>query len=455
MQHASLTYDLVRSIKTTQVLGEVVDVQLREAAWAALARLRQQADAAAPLMSLRRWEHALCGNMAGLASVMSTRLAVRLAALMQAPQEMVSEAFVAALLLLRCHRAQYEPLVLAAWQNATSHELMDALAQALMHGGLQGADSNQRLMDGLNSDLLPLKRSAARIIGARRMAVHGAVSAVNTRSQTCHTTFLLVLDLMADGAWPLDARPIARALASGDPDAVHGAERVLQCYGLQSLARRARWQLQEGNDASLLGLEALTFVHDPRDTHRQSDLQLLAQAAKGGRQAPLVAHALGLTGSADGARLALQLLHHCTQEATQEAATQSFACITGIEPRADGAANASGHGPERAQELAVAWGAEAKVKSAAHGLQLYGRPASAEALVHALPHLHVGRWQSLRRLLLGRSAGGARLSPWALVQQQLAELEALDQHVLRAMGANAPGLQDNSLTRALGHMGAI
>jgi hypothetical protein len=74
-------------------------------------------------------------------------------------------------------------------------------------------------------------------------------------------------------------------------------------------------------------------------------------------------------------------------------------------------------------------------------------------MAQAAPLMQVGRWQSYRRLLRMRSGNMVRLSSWALMEQQLGELDAQAPQADRALSLEAPGLRPNPLTAALARLG--
>ncbi len=165
---------------------------------------------------------------------------------------------------------------------------------------------------------------------------------------------------------------------------------------------------------------------------------------------PLVAHALGLSGIKDGASVLLHLIGHTDHLPLQQAAAESFFTITGIESRPNAFMQEGTPAAFLQQELRAAWSPTPKdAQTSPRRHMMFGRPADAAGLLQGLAHMQVGRWQSIRRMLLSRSLGALRLSPWALIQQQMSELHSAQSMVTQTLNSAAPGLLSNSLTHAL------
>jgi hypothetical protein len=126
---------------------------------------------------------------------------------------------------------------------------------------------------------------------------------------------------------------------------------------------------------------------------------------------------------------------------------EAFGAITGVE---DGAAGSDRTAAHRAQDLQQAWALRPPAQRAP---SLFGGPRTAACMAQAAPLMQVGRWQSYRRLLRMRSGNTVRLSSWALMEQQLGELDAQAPQADRALSLEAPGLRPNPLTAALARLG--
>lgn len=436
------------TIKTTAVLGEVVDVQLREAAWSSMARLRQLACPAGSLVALRRSETFLAGNMAGLAGVFNTRLAVRLTHLLHAPQDLATESFVAGFLLVRCDRVRQETQVMTAWQHAPCAETQAQLCLALIHTGIVQPTNQNTLRAAMCSHDAALRRSASSIVLAMRLNVDAQASTLHASARHDVQTARTLLELMAQDLLAAKPDAIAEALQSGDAELRHSAERVLFAHAPFYLAQRARSQLEHGDNPSLLGLEAMALMMLAPHPEAAADLTRLRQASQLGRLGPLAVHALGLTGLPSAALMLLQLLAQSDAPQMPEAILEAFGAITGVEACSSEHTlwqEAQGH-LGVARTLQRAWG---RGNAAAHDATLFGRSPTAAHLIGAIETMQVGRWQSLLRLLHARSHRQVVIDPWALLEQQIQQIIAQKDAVNHAFGPHAKGLRQSMLGAAM------
>ena len=422
------------ALETAPVLGEVVDHQLREAAWSSMARLHQLAQPQGTLAALKRREHYLRGHMAGLASVYSGRLARRLVHILGKPEETPAEAFVAALLLLRCDRARHEGQVFVAWRDANCPALRRQIGLALSHGNLRDAERRVQLVRLLAADDLALRHAAADVVGRLRLDVSPVCPAVAALPVSADVNGM-VLRLMSQRAWPADAERLARALGHADVD--------LACAAEAALARR---HLEADGAASLVGLEAMAAMWRGNAAHANDELRAFVAMGQNGPTGPLALAALGLTGAPFAAELALNALAQAQAPAVIHAAIEAFATITGVQ-EGDGLADApetSWQPGPRALALRAAWGGS---QCASPVARIFGQAAGAEALLQATPAMQVGRWQSFARYLAMRSGGAVDLPPWRLWEETAGNVAAQAQAINAAL--SAPPRAPSALGQAL------
>jgi hypothetical protein len=442
----------LRALPTSPVLGEILSTQLREAAWSLMVRDQLLKDPTTAVSALLRRENFLRGHLAGIASVLSQRLVTRLVALLHNTDELGSEACVAALLLLRCKRAEHEKTVVTAWRDATCPAIKKEIGRAITHAGVHEAAHQHIFAQALVSDDAACSEAATEIFCRRPMPLGTVAQQLRARRTTQHFS-LQMLRLMAAGAWPLEPRRLVDALAQADAEMRHAVDRVLAAFAPTLLAARARAALYAGESPGLLGLEACASEMVVGDPQGERDFQALGHLMGRGRLGPLAMGALGLSGYMRAAEAALEQIGTAQSAALTDAALETFAAITGI-AATDGPLNvaAAGHpGPRLAGDLRGAM-ATLRVSTAREQRLVFGQPQSTQAMLSAWPHMQLGRWQSYGRLCAARTQGSAGWAPWAFLATQreaaLIGATAIDS----AFAACAQGVPPSPLAATLTHL---